>query len=122
MKRLVILSVILALSILPVTSKETKKSGKDEKRAQISEMTDTTIQELLADKSGATDLFDKAYSYAAVDGIVGATGHHGFTKNAAAGALAGALLVSLLEGKTTNIRRMHHLMCESGGHHDDEEV
>ena len=69
MRKVIILFVVLALCVLPASSKGLKKASPEEKRARISEMADATIQELLADSPGATELFGKAYGYAVFDNL-----------------------------------------------------
>ncbi len=69
MRKTLILLVMFALCILPAASKGTKMVSKDEKRARINEMADATIQELLAEKPKAQELFDKAYGYAVFDNL-----------------------------------------------------
>ena len=69
MRKVIILFVVLALCILPASSKGLKKASPEEKRARINEMADATIQELLADSPGAAELFAKAYGYAVFDNL-----------------------------------------------------
>jgi lipid-binding SYLF domain-containing protein len=69
MKRLLVLSVILALSVLPAVAEGMKSAGPDVKRTRINEMADATIKALMADSPGAKELFAKAHGYAVFDNL-----------------------------------------------------